>query len=151
MHVYVQQIKPEGIDLDQTYSAKSIGLTSEDNAWFITPIAIKAQAYRAEDAIILKAMAKSRYESICGCCLEEVKQDWAAEFTLIFDIEKQSEFIVMDEDIRQELILNLPVRIVCRDDCQGLCIECGVNLNIESCACRLSGQKSVVSGQPAKK
>jgi len=133
MKVYVRQIKPEGMDLDQSFPTESVGLTCEDDAWFIAPIAVKAQVHRAEDEIIVKVMAKSCYESFCARCLIEVKRDWAAEFTLYFDVEKQNEFIEMDEDIRQELVLNLPVRIVCREDCQGLCMECGANLNNQEC------------------
>ena len=77
--------------------------------------------------------AASRYESFCGRCLEEIKQDWASEFTLIFDVDKGQDFLEMDEDIRQELVLNLPARILCREDCKGLCIDCGVNLNKQKC------------------
>ena len=35
----------------------------------------------------------------------------------------------------EQLQLNVPMRVICKDDCQGLCPECGVNRNLESCAC----------------
>ena len=35
----------------------------------------------------------------------------------------------------EQLQLNIPMRLVCRDDCAGLCPTCGVNRNTESCTC----------------
>ena len=43
--------------------------------------------------------------------------------------------IDLDEIIRQEVIFYLPVRMVCGEDCKGLCPECGENLNTGSCKC----------------
>jgi uncharacterized protein len=34
------------------------------------------------------------------------------------------------------LLLSLPTRPLCREDCRGLCPHCGINLNRESCGCR---------------
>jgi uncharacterized protein len=38
--------------------------------------------------------------------------------------------------IREEMILSLPTRPLCREDCSGLCPRCGVNRNLGPCACR---------------
>jgi uncharacterized protein len=62
-----------------------------------------------------------------------MKKDWSTDFTLIFDIDKQEEFIDISEDVRQELILNLPARVLCQENCKGLCVDCGVNLNNQEC------------------
>lgn len=43
--------------------------------------------------------------------------------------------IDLDEIIRQEVVFNLPVRVVCSDDCKGLCQYCGANLNQGRCKC----------------
>jgi len=37
--------------------------------------------------------------------------------------------------IREQIYLALPMKPICRDDCQGLCSECGTNLNSSSCNC----------------
>ena len=41
----------------------------------------------------------------------------------------------LDKYIYENLIVNIPMRIVCEEDCRGLCPSCGVNLNEESCSC----------------
>jgi uncharacterized protein len=37
--------------------------------------------------------------------------------------------------VREELILNLPIKLLCREDCKGLCTKCGADLNEGPCAC----------------
>ncbi len=42
---------------------------------------------------------------------------------------------------KDALLLELPMRILCRDDCEGLCPVCGVNLNKERCTCQEGGER----------
>jgi uncharacterized protein len=37
--------------------------------------------------------------------------------------------------VREVIVLDAPMSPLCRDECQGLCPECGVDRNVESCAC----------------
>ena len=41
----------------------------------------------------------------------------------------------LSEVLRQYLLTNEPLKTLCRPDCQGLCPECGADLNIEKCKC----------------
>ena len=43
------------------------------------------------------------------------------------------------EDVRNEMLIELPINLLCRDDCRGLCPKCGVNLNEVACGCRPEG------------
>jgi len=42
-------------------------------------------------------------------------------------------------EIRQGLLLGLPMRMLCSPECRGLCPRCGVNRNVESCTCTVEG------------
>ena len=44
--------------------------------------------------------------------------------------------IVLDNDIRDYALLAVPMKKLCKDDCKGLCPECGKNLNEGSCDCK---------------
>lgn len=46
-------------------------------------------------------------------------------------------FSVIDltDDVRQTVLLSVPLKLLCRDDCKGLCPHCGINLNFETCNC----------------
>jgi uncharacterized protein len=46
--------------------------------------------------------------------------------------------VELDQYFREEVALEIPIQILCREDCRGLCPRCGVNWNRESCACAKS-------------
>jgi uncharacterized protein len=56
---------------------------------------------------------------------------WEQEGTLIED----DNILDLSEVIRQYIIVNLPVKPLCKDQCKGLCQLCGVNLNELNCSC----------------
>ncbi|MBV9278997.1 MAG: DUF177 domain-containing protein, partial [Chloroflexi bacterium] len=47
----------------------------------------------------------------------------------------QNHTIDLKEPLRQHLLLAVELMPLCRQDCRGLCPSCGVNLNVEQCAC----------------
>lgn len=44
-------------------------------------------------------------------------------------------YLDVDQLIGNELLLNLPMKVLCREDCKGICNRCGMNLNRGSCSC----------------
>lgn len=55
-------------------------------------------------------------------------EDLAIEFVATGSID-------LDDIIREQIFLSLPMKLVCEKDCAGLCAGCGVNLNHETCKC----------------
>ncbi|MCI0336353.1 MAG: DUF177 domain-containing protein [Acidobacteria bacterium] len=47
----------------------------------------------------------------------------------------ENDEINLDEMVLEQLELNLPSRVLCREDCRGLCTQCGADLNVEQCDC----------------
>lgn len=45
------------------------------------------------------------------------------------------DFLDLTELIRETLIINEPYQVLCQEDCKGLCVRCGVNLNHSQCEC----------------
>ena len=45
----------------------------------------------------------------------------------------------VEELVRNELIVQWPIRVLCKDDCKGICSRCGANLNIQTCDCDTTG------------
>ncbi|MGA3213436.1 MAG: DUF177 domain-containing protein [Terriglobales bacterium] len=43
--------------------------------------------------------------------------------------------LVLEDTLREQVLLSVPLRLLCRDDCKGLCSQCGKNLNVGSCSC----------------
>ena len=50
-------------------------------------------------------------------------------------IQTSTNEIEIDEDVRQYLLLAIPLKLLCKDDCAGLCATCGKNMNRETCNC----------------
>ena len=47
----------------------------------------------------------------------------------------QGEGLLLEDVLKEQILLALPVKQVCRRDCKGFCPHCGSNLNLESCNC----------------
>lgn len=71
--------------------------------------------------------------------LEAESNEW---FVTAYD----GETIVIDEDVRQSVMLALPMRFLCGDECRGLCPKCGSNLNAGPCPC--PPPQPIRSGEP---
>ena len=54
---------------------------------------------------------------------------------------ENEEIVDITEDIRAELLINLPANLLCSDDCAGLCPVCGADLNSTDCGCVIEDQE----------
>ena len=107
-------------------------------------------------------MAVGTYYASCDRCGKLFNVDFSFEIieNLVQEqtLELKDDVILIEEnkiDISQiiisNIIINMPMKFVCYDDCKGLCANCGANLNIEKCSCnkkeidsRLSVLKSLL-------
>jgi uncharacterized protein len=94
-------------------------------------------------------------ENLCARCLEPVHNAISEKFDLLYrplgvdakseevSISKaeteigyyQGEGLLLEDVLKEQILLALPVKQVCKDACKGLCPQCGKNLNVESCDC----------------
>jgi uncharacterized protein len=97
------------------------------------------------DMLILSAKIKANLEMICPRCLDTfiypIDIDIEERFTTNRSTEDDEAIVVMDdvldinEIVETSIISTLPIKRVCKDDCKGLCQECGCNLNYNTCSC----------------
>jgi uncharacterized protein len=105
--------------------------------------------------IRLKGRLSTRLELQCARCLESVTQDVKRDFELLYrplgadagrdelsvtDAEAeigyyQGDGLLLEDVLREQVLLALPLKVTCRPDCKGLCPHCGKNLNQEQCSC----------------
>lgn len=86
----------------------------------------------------------------CARCLEPVEYTCELEFDEELDMKVTEEERVKnldeqsyltgynldaDQMVSNELTLNLPMKVLCKEDCKGICNRCGANLNVETCDC----------------
>ena len=105
--------------------------------------------------IRLRGKLAAGFELSCARCLEAVAQDVKREFELLYrplgvdagrdelsvtDAEAeigyyQGEGILLEDILREQVLLALPLKVTCREDCKGLCPHCGTSLNEQECSC----------------
>jgi uncharacterized protein len=105
--------------------------------------------------IRLRGHLATSVELACARCLDPVQQDVERSFELLYrpvgvdagrdelsvtDAEAeigyyQGQGILLEDVLREQVLLALPLKITCREDCKGLCPQCGVNLNQQQCSC----------------
>jgi uncharacterized protein len=134
--IKVKSIPTEGLEVADKISEEVIGIREEDNFKFVAPLDVRANVEKVESTVLARTNIKGKYSTGCYRCLDPIERDWAEDFLFDFPVQNNTDFIDMDEDIRQEVILNFPSRVLCQEDCQGLCPECGANLNKEECQCK---------------
>ena len=92
---------------------------------------------------------------MCARCLEPVVEEVSRTFDLFYsplpkgvkpeearlkedDAEIgffEGEGLFLADVLREQVLLALPMKAICRSDCRGLCPNCGANLNHEECRC----------------
>ena len=103
---------------------------------FDGPLEVAAFLKRDSGLVKARIALSGRVTFTCGRCLAVFGQPWGREFTLAYPLDEVDRSFEIDADIREEMILNYPVIILCGEGCRGLCLRCGVNLNKEKCLCK---------------
>ncbi len=82
----------------------------------------------------------------CDRCLTSVPVRFDSDFSYEVDFSKPWEDIDefsfiegssldVDSLVHNEILVHFPPKVLCRDDCRGLCVKCGANLNFGDCGC----------------
>lgn len=121
---FKDEINPGSLDLD-------IGLVN-----FLEPIRVKAEVIKITNALSVNLGLSSRIRFTCGRCLKDFQEDYRRSIQLNYSLESSQQVLDLDQDIREEIILEYPLNPLCKADCKGLCQYCGKNLNEEECNCR---------------
>lgn len=106
----------------------------EDGPRFEGDIRVTGNVTIVDDSVIAQAKVHGREIAACSRCLEDVKKTFEREFFLAFELSKER-YIDLVPHLREEMLLEQPLQVLCRPECKGLCARCGTNLNAGSCKC----------------
>lgn len=71
----------------------------------------------------------------CGRCGEMAESKYSAAVSTSLPAGEKGTLDLSDE-VRQTIVLAMPLRAICKPDCRGLCPKCRMNLNMKSCSCK---------------
>lgn len=141
---------PAEVSVDVEADSAEYGI---DGVAFREPMNVKLVIQKVNEEYYCHGDAVVKIEVECARCLEmfNLELDGELNFVIMTDkgkpvlssdaneeviyVKSHEPVVELNEPIRQALLLSLPIKPICFAECKGLCPNCGVNLNEESCGC----------------
>ncbi|MGA7159937.1 MAG: DUF177 domain-containing protein [Bacteroidota bacterium] len=141
MKINISNLSQGTHEYELSKSAVEIGLQEH----FVGDIAAKVTLEKSTSQILLRARITSNAVFACDRCLDEFKKEISPAFQMVYVWDAQDQSIERDEDVRtltvdtniidisdtvrDVVLLAIPLKLLCREECAGLCPRCGKNLN----------------------
>jgi uncharacterized protein len=154
MFLDVNELAIHKLRLRRTYAPGSVDYHEVDFRQ-VDPLEVHATAEAVEGQIRIFGELHTRLEMVCARCLEPVLEEITREFDLFYrplksmtDEEEarlklddteiaffEGDGLFLADVLAEQVLLALPMKVICRGDCRGLCPHCGANLNTDECRC----------------
>lgn len=154
MKLDLNRFRGDADRLDRTYQPAAFA--PEDDSFRLTgPVSLVAEVHKDGSRVKLTGRLTAPLECDCGRCLDPFPVPVAATFALLYvpsteavEVKDrqvghgdaavsyyQDDVIDLGELMREQFLLALPMKPLCREDCRGLCPVCGANWNRDTCTC----------------
>jgi uncharacterized protein len=162
MLIEIRELEAHAIDFEERIAPGVIDFGAEIQLSGDLSTAGRAQLVREQHGkhqlindIRIAGDLQTRLELACARCLEPITEDITRKFDLLYrplgsDAGKeemsvtaaeaevgyyQGEGLLLEDVLREQVLLAAPLKATCREDCKGLCLHCGQNLNQGQCDC----------------
>jgi uncharacterized protein len=162
MFIDIRELEAQRLEFDQEFKPGVIALGEE--AKQVQPLRARGHAELVQEHqagakpvedIRLVAGFTTSIEVACARCLEPVRFDLDREFDLLYrpqgveagheelsitDAEAEIGYysgggLLLEDVLREQVLLSLPLKALCQEQCKGLCPQCGKNWNEGPCSC----------------
>ena len=164
MRITVEELELHPIVVSKTYPSGTLDYHGADFRQ-AAPLKVEAVAELVGSEIRLRGRVQTTLEACCDRCLVPVAIPVVQDFDLFYrpvsTIARAEEVELPEEELEvgffagdgieladvviEQVILSVPMKVVCQADCRGLCPVCGANLNFEKCGCLPTQEKSPFS------
>ncbi len=151
MKVDFSKIEPEGSELSFSESAEDLDLTAE-GIEFPEPIEVDVTVNQTGDEIIVQGRLSTMAGMDCSRCLERFEMPVSSKLQFVIQLlelnaaqdSDDEDFVILPKTtqeydlsgrVREAIMLELPLKSLCKESCNGLCPMCGTNLNETDCDC----------------
>jgi uncharacterized protein len=153
MRFKINEIGPEGLPVNVTVTADWVAAACPDLEARPGPsgLALRGRLDKTGDDYLLRADLRGEMETTCARCLEPARLALDLPLAVTF-VSEDAEDAEDDEDpdlvklaggeidvgdqIRDEILLSIPINVLCKEACLGLCLVCGGNRNLVACGCK---------------
>ncbi|MFA6074447.1 MAG: DUF177 domain-containing protein [Negativicutes bacterium] len=111
----------------------------------ISEILVQGQIKNEFESYFVTGTIKFCAASVCDRCLEKFEHCYKIEFEEKFaynaDTDNDDVFVIKDNEVDlsiavvENIHVNIPGKLLCKDECKGLCSDCGNNFNEKQCRC----------------
>ena len=157
MEILLKDIPDQGLDIAYDENPDLLGLVDRD-VGFEEKIAVRGNLSKAGDAVTLTGRLTARLVLPCSRCAKDFTFPLHLKLATQFLPAKEASLrtpdeasedategddphfyhgqsVVLDDFVREEVILAVPMQPLCDRDCKGLCPRCGQDLNVVACNC----------------
>ena len=155
MRIEVENLKERAEPFSHSYAPGEVEL-GDEGARLVAPAEVEGSASRKGEEVRVRGAIRTEVELLCDRCLAPSRAPLEVEFDARFipqsaaagesdNVELLAEdlglaayegdSVDVDELVREQILLALPSRNLCREDCKGLCPKCGADLNAGDCSC----------------
>ena len=125
------------------YEADDSAITLPD-AVYSAPVSVTGTLTLGGNAVFVEGEIAYSLNAKCSRCLADVIFHNVVEFDETYSENKDDEdaylyskgLVDLTEMVNEKLLLSFPYSVLCKEDCKGICVGCGVNLNYEDCKCK---------------
>lgn len=154
MFLDIKELAVRKLRIRKTYPPGSVDFHTEEFQQ-LDPLEVRATAELVDGQIHIYGHMATRLELVCARCLEPVTEEVARDFDLFYaplaQVPREEEVALKPADtdlaffdgdglfladvLAEQVNLAIPMKVICKSDCRGLCQHCGTNLNLEACRC----------------
>jgi len=154
MRIELDKVGRHGAAFAHDYQPEEL-LFDEEDVRLTRPLALKGRIERDDHMVRAKGSILTEAEVACDRCLQPINVPIATEFDVSYvpvtdyaadetpELHEEDlnvsvfddETIDLDDLAREQVLLAMPSRSLCREDCKGLCPVCGINKNMQACKC----------------
>ena len=173
MRIELVNLEHGRADFAHVYQPDELGRFDE-RVQIVAPVDVTGKVRLAGPEVFVNGHIETRAQVECDRCLQHIETPVHADFDLqyipgteyesggaaeltedemsvaVFD----GEAIDVDEIVKEQVLLAVPTRMLCRPDCKGICPDCGIDKNTGDCACatddvdpRWAALKNLTSGK----
>ena len=98
---------------------------------------VKIDVFADEDEFVFTGTLKGGYQLACTRCLDQFRYSFETDLEFVIGKSEIDDLahVNLNNKLKENLILTIPGKALCSPDCEGICSQCGQNLNIATCDC----------------